>query len=304
MISLCTVIVPGMEGYLKVLADTLKKSTRYVDEVLVAQSDDEEAGLDRTWVEGNIKYRLFSVTIPRTKLPLEEIHKYQRWTVYKYTEGTGAWMGDMAGHAFGLHACLDRAKNDYIWFCDPDVFYFNYFKVDEYFLTIKERLNLDLIGVSHWRWQEQCYLVFPTVINALVRKDKLPPADWLEGKLYVPYRLRVDERPIRTLPVNKWMIPGPIPDYYQWFPNPNGMFDTGCNLWLWAHTNKWRWLCFQLNERNFYSAMCHKKNFDGTIELEDHALLYHWTFGAHRPIEEYIEVYKKTLSQLGQTYDG
>src|SRR4051812_10997885 len=95
MISLCTVVVNQIEKHVELLLDSIVTNTSLIKEVLIAKTDPIGGiyDLDVSWEQRDIKFNKFRVPT------------YQNF-----------------GHPEGLHACLDRATQDYILFADPDVF--------------------------------------------------------------------------------------------------------------------------------------------------------------------------------------
>lgn len=113
------------------------------------------------------------------------------------------------------------------------------YKFDEMYLNLYEQYDLNIIGISHYT--ESVYgFNFPTVINCLIKKDKLPSKNWMKGELKLkPYNGKDitkynDDWPCMD---GYYLMPGPIKKRYLEFPNPNTWFQTGCNLYLWDKDN-------------------------------------------------------------------
>ncbi len=145
-------------------------------------------------------------------------------------------------HALALHAALDHSEYEYVMFCDPDVFL--YPGMDEFYLEQMNKYNLDLIGISHHAAVSLAMTFFPTVVNMLCRKSWLPPSDFLSGLLKDEFESYE----------GKFLVPTRIDELASEFPNPTGIFDTGCNLLLWAKKTTARWLAFQTIDCHTYTT--------------------------------------------------
>ena len=150
------------------------------------------------------------------------------------------------GHAYGLHVALDNTTKEHVMFCDPDVFFYR--DVPKFFLEVMEEQELFIIGVGHHRADHQAFLNFPSVVCSLMRRDDLPPASWLAGSIF--YRqpgltvraMFENQESIRT--DGKYLMPGPPIGHWAKFPKSTGLFDVGCNLWLWNLEKQGRWISF------------------------------------------------------------
>src|SRR6266496_6039332 len=151
-------------------------------------------------------------------------------------------------HPILLHRGLDIAKNDLVMFCDDDIFFLA--DVANIYLNYMDQ-GFDMVGVSHYkpddRPMEQAFGYFPTVINMLIDKNKLPPADWMGDKIkarrWITTELDWDKEDWPDAP-GKYLLAGPIPDYSNRFYNPKGTFNVGCNLYLWGQNANLNYLCF------------------------------------------------------------
>lgn len=290
MISVCSVLCGDMEDYVKVFTDSIKNTSKYVTEVIFIQVDASNRRPIRQWKSGNIDFRILGYPL------LKEIRGCC----------SPEWAMMVCGHACGLHEAIEQAGNDYIWLSDPDVFFFN--AVDDLYLRLMKQYELSIIGVSHFNSLRQSYCYFPCVTNCLLRKSWLPDRNWLLGDLWVRTGMTTRENPECVVECpGKYLMPSPIPSHTMRFPCPDGMFDVGCNLWLWNEEQHGRWLAFYLEqwnkdfETNFgftelvyplnYNTQSYMTNFDLQVDLGVCDLLYHRTRGSHEPGTSFRSLY-------------
>jgi len=240
MISVCTVTLNGIENYFEIFQQSVLK-TKMVNEVLIAKPDDL-VGTEKFWEINEIQFRQFGTQI-----------------VKRLQQGVE--------HGLGLHACLDRAKNDYLFFCDPDVFFYRH-SIDEFYYNIFQKNKLNIIGISPSRPMVFPYTFFPGLQATLVRKSDLPGSDWLKGKI-------IDDEGVHR--DGKWFIRmKKIPEFMHEFPNPSGDFDTCAYLYLWAKQNNWRWLSFQTKDVHTYEPRYNRSNIKIMDKIMDkEKMLYH-----------------------------
>lgn len=306
MISFCcAVISKNLEDYLSIIADTLCKNTKLVKEVVFVQTDLRRDRLLRSWSKNGIDFFLYGMKPldPPCPEPLK-------------------WEQMICGHACGLHQAIKRSKQPYVWMSDPDIFFFT--SVDQIYVNLMEKYQLNLIGISHFNSEGQSYKDAPCVINCMMKRDNLPPADWLGG-FHAQSGMRLTENPKPVMSVKDcWLIPGPLDEYYDQFPNPGGIFDSGCNLWLWNEQNKGKWLSFFLEKKQIsktqsyhssdyvknnsgfkelvyplnYNLRNYTTNFGLTDSLGDSDLLYHRTRGCQEKADSYKNLYKALLPSM------
>jgi len=145
------------------------------------------------------------------------------------------------GHAIGLHSCLERATQEYVMFCDDVFFYQNATKI---YVDLFEKHNLNIIGSICHLWEQMAYQRFPCVTNCMVKRDTLPKEDWWLNK-HVGQRSSLLAIPQPMFPrPGKWLIQGMIPEIQATFPQPNGYYDVGCNLYYWNYERNGRWISF------------------------------------------------------------
>ena len=289
MITICTVIFGDMSEYLYVLTDSIRRKTKHVSEVIIVKVDESD-GLIREWTNNNIRFRMLG------------------YDLLKHTDGcpSPAWAYMVCGHAFGLHHAIDNAVTEYVWLTDPDVFFLDC--IDETYLELMTKHQLHIVGVSHFNPNDQPYGYFPCVINCLTKKCSLPNSEWLNDCLFIRTSMRCKENPVPLASCKgKYLVPGPIPECLEQFVNPQGMFDVGCNLWLWNLEKQWKWMAFYLDgqdnrsQNNFgfsdlvypmnYNLRYYKTNFGLTGSMGKRELLYHRTRGSHESGIPYRKIY-------------
>ena len=240
MISVCMVTLDGIEHYTDIACKSICKNTSLVSEVLIAKID-SPLSFKEEWKVGSIEFKRFG-----------------NFTVGRRQQGVE--------HGLGLHACIERSKNQYLMFHDPDVFFYK--PVDKIFMDFMEKYNLDIIGVSHAVSVKMGYSYFPYLSCCMLKKDKLPDQTWLEIK---------DEA--GEMHPGKLLIrPGLDANIKALFPNPAGDFDTGSLLWLWAKEQNWKWLAFQTADVHTYTGAFNRGSVKITEKFNPkQPLLYHAT---------------------------
>lgn len=265
MITLCTVTTKHIDNYVNLLLQNIQKKLKNVSEVVVASNDFPATlygsdGVIRTWH------------------PLKENRK-------------GSW-----GHAYGLHECLKFASGKYILFCDPDILF--YTCVDEIYLELMNKHSLDLIGISYDNPTIMSFTFFPFIQNLLVKRDWLPPTNYLNGKKR-RFHLKVEDMSKLEVVENDYLAPGPIEETWKNYPNTDGSYDTSCNLWQWCQEKKGRWMSFQSLNGFDYITSSYRTNFKLKEKLPNQKLLYHLT-GCSRKMDffsNYQNLAKKINAQ-------
>lgn len=242
MISVCMVTLGGIESYTEIACKSICKNTSLISEVLIAKADSPPS-FNEEWKVGSIEFK-----------------KFGTFTGQRQQQGIE--------HGLGLHACIDKSKNQYLMFHDPDVFFYK--PVDKIFMDLTEKYNLDIIGVSHCVSVKMAYSYFPYLSCCLLKKDKLPGQTWLENTI---------KNEANELLPGKFLIrPGLDASIKSLFPNPTGDFDTGSLLWLWSHEQKWRWVAFQTADIHTYSGAFNRGSVKITEKFDlKQPLLYHAT---------------------------
>jgi hypothetical protein len=290
MITVCSVLCgEKMDAYVDVFCDTLVRQTKLVDEVIFVKVDAAD-GIIKEWTKEHIRFKLVG-------------HLFNKG----FNENVDVrWFQMVAGHAYGIHHALEHATNDLVWMLDPDQFFFT--AVDVIFHNLMMKYEIDIIGVSHFNPVDQSYLDFPCIINCMCRKSFLPPPSWLSGELFIWSDMW--DRPnchIVQPAEGKWLVAGPMPNHYHKFPNPKGIFDAGCNLWLWNDERKGRWMGFYLDvwldsfKNNFgcaeivyplnYNSQNYKTNFGLQEKLGNMDLIYHRTRGGKEQADSFTKLY-------------
>src|SRR5580698_2646572 len=99
MITLCSVMLDKIQNYRKILIQSILERTKLVSEVIFANNSKEPSYYDK-WMERGIIFREFG------------------------SQENYPWADGGNQHALGLHYALDRASQDYLYFCDPDIFFY------------------------------------------------------------------------------------------------------------------------------------------------------------------------------------
>lgn len=255
MISLCIVVNDSIEKYFgKIFLDSVKYRLKLITEILIAKIDADESFVEEGTI-GCIKYTKFGCTTLDIVAAVD--HGIQ--------------------NALSVHACIDRAKNDLIFLCDPDIFF--YTCVDEIYYNLMQEYNLQIIGCSHHHAIKYANTFFPNQ-NILLNKKHLPDDKFLENKLkkrgYELASTWVEEE--SNFP-GKFLIPGAIPEYAHLFPNQQGIFETNCNLWIVSKKNNWKWLSFQTLDCHVYKTIhnrCyHNNGYVKSPKINPSKLIYH-----------------------------
>lgn len=250
MITLCTVVPESYEDFFNCMKSSMV-NLKHISEVLVAVVGNSKEESISQWEENGVDFVKFNAYTP---LPEH-------------------------GHSMGLHACIDRSKNDLLLFCDPDLVFLN--SVDQIYLDLMEKYELDYVGCSHHSAVANAYSFFPYLMNSLVDKRQLPPIDWLQGHLKFRNGCimveQLKENDDYELATGKFLISSPIPGYWDKLPNikPNVFFDTGINLCLWSQEQNWKWLSFQTADAHLYTTKYYKSNFKMKDRLPLEKLIYH-----------------------------
>lgn len=259
MITLCSVVLEKIKHYEKIFLESIVQSTKLVSEVCLCQND-APRGLYEEWTEKGIKFRRFG----------------------NGEEATGWTCGDQ--HGLGLNAAMNRATNEVVYCCDPDIFFMS--AADEFFYNLKEKYELNAVGCSHHSATELAQTFFPWHGNVMMSKKDLPENDFLkeEGKL-----------------PGRFMMAGLGTSKKEIYPNPNGNFDTSSGLWLWAHQRNWKWLSFQsINVHEYTTKFC-RGTFKFTERLPMQKLIHHAVSGSievekWEPYEKAYKAFKESIS--------
>ena len=260
MITICTVTLDDCNNYYEIYKESLVSKVKLVNEVLIAKIDSPPSH-ELKWEKNGIKFHEFGIM-------------------------KSGRIGQGVEHGLGLHECLDKATNDYIMFCDPDVFLYS--AVDEFYYNIYHKYNLNVVGVSHCAATKFAYTFWPYLSNMFFKKSDLPPSDWLKDKIDDGFGNKMN---------GKYLIRmTPIKEYVHLFPNSEGDFDTGSWLWLWGHQKNWKWLSFQTTDIHNYTSKYHRGNVKFNEKIPNTKLIYHATSGTAGQEENFIK-FKKAYGE-------
>jgi hypothetical protein len=246
-----------IEKYLEqYFLQNIVQKTELIDEILIAKVDADESFKTEKNL-GKIKYLKFGCS---TQNLIENI---------THSVAFGGIQ-----HAYGLHACIDRSKNDLVFLTDPDILFYN--NLDKIYLDLLNTYNLNLIGCSHASSIEMASGYYPNQLNMLLRKSNIPDTNFLNSQLENRgYKISDDLELTHYKFPGKWLVPGPIPNYVDLFPNKQGRFETGCNLYILGKQHNWKWLSFQTTDCVSYSTQYRRCNFKPLPSIEKTKLLYH-----------------------------
>lgn len=258
MISLCSVMIEKLEDkYKDVFLESILRSTKLISEVVIANND-KDTTYFKCWEERGISFK-------------------------EYGSQENFRQRDCGSqHGLGLNYAIDKATNEYVYLCDPDIFFYS--AAEEFFLNLKFKYDLHAIGGSHHSAAQLAGTYFPWHGNILVCKSDLPPASFLE-----------DELPVK----GKYLLAGAGHSHAEIYPNPTGNFDTASSLWLWSKQSNWRWLAFQTLDTHLYTTQYHRGNCKITEKFEKQKLFYHAVSGSIETAawEPYFKAYKESVEE-------
>lgn len=279
MISIITVIIESLNKYLPYLEKSIRKHLTLVDEIIIPRVD-IEPGYYRAWALGKINCIEFGAKTS----PIMDHHSPALHCLH---------------HALGLHSGIDRAKNDLVMLCDPDIFFQS--DVDKFYVELMEKYNLNCIGLSHPASLTQAFTFFPNVLNCLMKKSEMPDESFLNDKLNLYNATPTDSHQwaldkIDNIPLKgKFLIPSKMPETGHYFPNPEGYYETGCQLVIWAKEKNWKWLSFQTPDCSNYSSQYFRSNFKINDKMPRRKLLYHVMHGA--VMKERFDIYEQQYKE-------
>lgn len=275
-ISLCTVVIDGLHNYLDIMIMSALKKLTFLHEIIICNIQAE--GPEKQEKIGNVLIRRINVPI---------FHKYAT-----FSNISESYIINNFGHALGLHECIDRSQAKYILFCDPDVIF--YTAVDELYIELISKHNLNYIGCAHESANKLVYDNFPYLANSLVRRTDLPGDYFLKNNLCFQDAIRITNNveiyEQFKKATGKYLIRGAIPEFVDKFEIPTERtkevdFDTGCNLYLWAKEKNWRWLSFLSYDCQNYKTSYYRSNFNLKDKFKIQKLIHH-QFSRFRKSEE------------------
>jgi hypothetical protein len=240
MITLVTTTIPEVERYFEHFKKSIIEHSKLITEVVICKAD-QHYTYSNTWIENGIAFREIGS-------PFSEYRKFNKLDVSQ-------------DHLHALHQSIDCSSNDLILISDVDVFF--YTNVDKLYYDLMLKFNLDMIGVSRNNPNWYVHGYFPTVVNMMVRKSKLPTQKFAQQfgvNHFLGFKLEWRDSP----PEN----------FKELFLKPNGHYDTGCLLYPWAIQNNMNWLSFQTIDLHNYSTKYHASS-PKIKNLPITKLLYH-----------------------------
>lgn len=220
MITLITTTIPEVEKYFDYFKKSLIKHFKLVKEIIICKANMPSSYFNQ-WEESNIKFieigSLYSEYRKSNKLDISH------------------------DHIMALQQAIDYSNNEFLFMSDVDIFFNS--SVDSIYYDLMNQHELDLIGITRSNPNWYVHGFFPTVINMLVRKSKLPTEEFAQQfgvKNWLWFELNW-----RSNPPN---------NFEKLFTKPNGHYDTGCLLYPWAMQNNLRWLSFQTADLHNYST--------------------------------------------------
>lgn len=275
MISVCAVTVNSLGNFNELFIENIKTQTELVNEVIFVNNTAEDSDHYREWTEGSIVFKEFGPNL----VLREHYHRSPN--------------GICVDHAVGMHKAISKATNDYVFMSDIDVFFYN--KLDRFYYDTMQKYDLNYVGLSHFSALQEAFTFFPNVFSAMVRKSDLPTEEFLKDKLvikdvYFP-QTWIDENSDFCF-AGQYLMPGKIKGLSQEYPNPDGHYETGAPLYLWAKEENWKWLAFQTSDVHIYTSKFCRGNIK-VPAMPKEQLLYHATNGSEKP-----EVLEKFLAAL------
>jgi hypothetical protein len=260
-----------MSNYLPTLLESVVKRTELVSEVLIAKPDSPEGEVEK-WETNGIKFEKFGTF-------------YKKRLIYdKGIQMQGA------EHAINIHLCIDKAKNDDVFVMDGDTFLYS--NVDKIFTELKEKHNLQYIGVSHNSALTWAFTYFPCVFGCLFNKKDMPNKNFMKGEIKYTGEVECSNPEKQNGGESfdgKYLVPGIHISYTKEYPNPNGQYDTSSRLWVWSKQQNWKWLSFQTLDCHTYTTKYYRSNFKLKENMPLQKLLYHSVGGSHNKPDQFAE---------------
>lgn len=207
------------------------------------------------------------------------------------------------GHPLGMRYAIEKANNDLVLLCDPDIFFYS--DIDKFYNNLMLQYNLDYIGACPHLSYLYSTKYFPNILCMLTKKSSLPSPDFIKDQI-ISQDIICGLGKISLQ--NYWHDPEFLNDEYlvgakikslaPQFPNPDGIFDTGVYLWLWAQQNKQTWLGFQPYDIHLYTSQIYRTNLKIKDRISIHKLFYHATGGCrHLYFDDFMDEYKKSKKE-------
>lgn len=221
MITLVTTTIPEVERYFEHFKQSLFEYSELITEVVICKAE-RFRNYTKEWVENGIQFCEIGSLFSENRKGLDISHD----------------------HVFALHQAIDYSSNDLILISDVDVFFYD--NVAKIYHDLMNEHNLDMVGVSRNNPNWYVHGYFPTVVNMLIKKSKLPTKEFSEQfgiSHFLSFNL-------------EWRT-NPPENFKDLFLKPNGHYDTGCLLYPWAIQNGLNWLSFQTIDLHNYSTKYH-----------------------------------------------
>ncbi len=274
MISLCTVIVgtnsqtENNEFFESIFLDSVVNKLNLVSEILICKIDAKKEFYEESIIENK--------KIIKFGYPNDFFYQDKNVDINKIR---------YLGHALGIKSAIDRSTNDLLFLCDPDIFF--YTNVDKFYLDMMEKYNLNYIGASPHLALQYSTKYFPNILCMLTKKSGLPDNEFLKGKIVTQ-----DSECLN----GEYLLGTKINSVAKDFPDPEGLFDTGVYLWLWAQQQLQNWMSFTPLDIHKYTSKIYRTNLKIKDRLPDNNLFYHATGGSRSLYnKEFIEAYKSRV---------
>lgn len=275
MISICSVLLNSIKHYEAIFLESILRKTKLVSEVILAQND-QENGYEE-WKERGITFKRIGSKDAAMK-------------------NFGKTYGHE--HGLGLNFAIKQATNEIVYLVDPDVYFYS--AAEEFFYNLMQKHQLNAIGCSHHSATELSHTFFPWHGNIMLKKSELPDDEWLKDELIGMaednYAGLLRGSMNKSLLKGKFMFPALGYNLREQYPKPDGNFDTGSGLWLYAHQRNWKWLSFQTNCVHVYTKLYYRGNFKLTEKFGRDKLIHHAVSGSieKEKWEPYYKSYQET----------
>lgn len=285
MITLCTVKIDS--HFLPFFIESLLRDTTLITEVVICNSKSSYANTnkftsdlsDRRTVESNTAKIEYAVGKPSSsKLEHITFIEYPLELTAEFEGVTSQWAPSVH-HCIGLQSTLDHVTNDWIMFCDTDVFF--YPGMEKTYMDTMEKHKLNFIGVASQFPQSIGF--FPLVTNMLVKKSDLPDPDFL-----VPHA-----------PAAHFLWPLRCEELMSEFPKPDALIDTGYYLYLWAKRTNKNWFSFLPYDTHRYQTNYYRSNLKIKEKFPVQNILWHANGGSGKDREfTYLDQFKLALKDM------
>jgi len=191
-----------------------------------------------------------------------------------------------------FHQGLKYTSCPYIILSDPDIVICKN-EFDDFYRRLYEEFDLNIIGCSHYSIERQAYQTFPTHISLLMHQSKMPDEEFSKKCKIRPYLAKDlnSSDNYKVIEGDRYLLGGAMPGRYKEFPLPSGVFDEGCNLYLWDKDNGSRALTFIAKDFvrkktafSIYRTNRLHTNFDNDIKIKPEKLLKHWARSRRRKL--------------------